>query len=122
MNNEIFAKRFKELRVNANVTQTEVSNYLGITKATVSYYESGKRMPSNKLIKKIANYFKVPIDYLLGMDYIMEDSNDEYLKDDTLLKIIRRSRTLSSFILDDPRTNVKLLEDYIDSINKKKKR
>lgn len=120
MNNEIFSKRFKELRVNAGVTQTEVSAYLGITKATVSYYESGKRMPSNAIIRKIANYFKVPIDFLLGMDYIMEDSNDEYLKDETLLKIIRRSKTLSSFILDDPRTNVRLLENFINSQNKNK--
>ena len=118
MNNEIFAKRFKELRINTGVTQTELSACLGITKATVSYYESGKRMPSNKMIKKIANYFKVPIDYLLGMDYIMEDSNDEYLKDETLLKIIRRSKTLSSFILDDPRTNVKKLEKFIENLNK----
>ena len=118
MDNEIFAKRFKELRVNMNVTQTEVSSYLGITKATVSYYESGKRMPSNLMIRKIANYFKVPIDYLLGMDYIKEDSNDEYLKDDTLLKIIRRSKILSSFILDDPRTNVKKLEKFIENLRK----
>ena len=118
MNNEIFAKRFKELRINTGVTQTELSSYLGITKATVSYYESGKRTPSNKMIKKIANYFKVPVDYLLGMDYIMEDSNDEYLKDDTLLKIIRRSKTLSSFILDDPRTNVKKLEKFIENLRK----
>ena len=48
----------------------------------------------------------------------MEDSNDEYLKDDTLLKIIRRSKTLSSFILDDPRTNVRALEDFINSKKK----
>lgn len=118
MNNEIFAKRFKELRMNSGVTQTEVSKYLGITKATVSYYESCKRMPSHSMIKKIATYFKVPIDYLLGMDYVMEDSNDEYLKDDTLLKIIRRSKTLSSFILDDPRINVKLLEKFIENLKK----
>ena len=118
MDNEIFAKRFKELRVNMGVTQTEVSRYLGITKATVSYYESGKRVPSHLMIKKIANYFKVPVDYLLGMDYIMEDSNDEYLKDDTLLKIIRRSKKLSSFILDDPRTNVKKLEKFIENLGK----
>lgn len=119
MDNEIFAKRFKELRINAGVTQTEVSKYLGITKATVSYYESGKRMPSNVIIRKIATYFKVPIDYLLGMDYVMEDSNDEYLKDETLLKIIRRSKDLASYILDDPRTNVRKLEAFIKSDKRK---
>lgn len=116
MNNEIFAKRFKELRLNNGITQTEFSEYLGVSKATISYYESGKRMPSNAQIRKIANYFKVPVDFLLGMDYIMEDSNDEYLRDETLLKIIRRSKKLSSFILSDPRSNVKKLEEYIDSL------
>ena len=118
MNSEIFASRFKSLRLNAGVTQTEISKFLGITKATVSYYESGKRVPSHSVMKKIAGYFKVPVDYLLGMDYVMEDSNDEYLKDNTLLKIIRRSKILCSFILDDPRTNVKLLENYISNIRK----
>ena len=118
MENNIFAKRFKELRINSGVTQTELSAYLGITKAAVSYYESGKRMPSNSMIKKIASYFKVPIDYLMGMDYIQEDSNDEYLKDETLLKIIRRSKILSSFILDDPRINVKKLEKFIENLRK----
>lgn len=119
MDDEIFAKRFKTLRLNLGVTQTEVSSYLGITKATVSYYESGKRMPSNEMLRKIATYFKVPVDYLLGMDYIMEDANDEYLKEETLLKIIRRSKKLSSFILDDPRTNVNKLEKLIDKIKNK---
>lgn len=116
--NNIFASRFKSLRLNAGVTQTEMSKYLGITKATISYYESGKRVPSHSVMRKISEYFKVPVDYLIGMDYVMEDSNDEYLKDETLLKIIRRSKILSSFILDDPRTNVKLLERYIVNITK----
>ena len=116
MNNEIFAKRFKELRINSGVTQTELSSHFGITKATISYYESGKRMPSSGMIKKIANYFRVPVDYLLGMDYVMEDANDEYLRDDALLRIIRRSRTLCSFILADPRTNVNKLEKFIETL------
>lgn len=116
--NNIFAGRFKSLRLNAGVTQTEISAYLGITKATVSYYESGKRVPSHSVMRKIAEYFKVPVDYLMGMDYVMEDSNDEYLRDETLLRIIRRSKVLSSFILDDPRTNVRLLENYIINITK----
>lgn len=116
MSKEIFAKRFKELRLNAGVTQTEFSKYLGLSKATISYYETGKRMPSNSQIRKIANYFKVPVDFLLGMDYIQEDSNDEYLRDETLLKIIRRSKKLSTFILSDPRSNVKKLEEYIDTL------
>lgn len=116
--NNIFASRFKSLRLNSGVTQTEISKYLGITKATVSYYESGKRVPSHSVMRKIAEYFKVPVDYLLGMDYVMEDSNDEYLKNEALLKIIRRSKILSSFILDDPRTNVRLLENFIAKLDK----
>ena len=41
-------------------------------------------------MRKISEYFKVPVDYLIGMDYVMEDSNDEYLKDETLLKYLEQ--------------------------------
>ena len=54
------------------------------------------------------------------IDNIEDENINFYLKDETLLKIIRRSKKLSSFILDDPRTNVKLLEKFI--MNTKRQR
>ena len=85
---------------------------LNLSSSILCYYESGEKTPSNETLIKIASYFQVSIDYLLGMDYILEEKNDDYLKDDTLLKIIRRSSKLSNFILKDPRTNVKIFRKF----------
>ena len=46
-------------------------------------------------------------------EVIAKKINQDYHFDERLLKIIKRSKTLSNFILDGPRSNVQLLENYI---------
>lgn len=60
------AQRLKELRNNKNVTQNDVANFLGITRPAYTAYESGKREPDDKTKIKLADYFDVTVDYLLG--------------------------------------------------------
>lgn len=60
------ANRIKELRCNANMTQTEFGDKFGIVKSTVSLYESGKSTPSDELKLRICKYFNVTLDYLVG--------------------------------------------------------
>lgn len=117
MMNFIFSKRLKELRMKNSLTLKKMGQDLKLSSSILCYYEKGDKMPSNKTLIKIAKYFKVSSDYLLGMDYILETKEETYLKDNTLLKIIRRTPKLANFILDDPRTNVKILENFIDNIN-----
>lgn len=63
----MFANTLKKLRENAGISQEELANALGISKSTVGMYEQGKRMPNtNTVLKKIAAYFGVTIDYLVG--------------------------------------------------------
>ncbi|MEY8415336.1 helix-turn-helix transcriptional regulator [Tissierella praeacuta] len=60
------AKRIKELRTEKNLTQEEFGKVFGIVKSTVSLYESGKSTPDDEIKKKIAEYFNVSLDYLMG--------------------------------------------------------
>lgn len=64
----------KELRLAKNLTQSELAERIGITKATISAYENGTRFPSYDVLLKIARLFNVTVDYLLGnslgKDYI----------------------------------------------------
>lgn len=62
----MFAKRLSELRENQGINQTELAKILTVAKQTVSNWESGNRTPDNEMICKIADYFNVSIDYLLG--------------------------------------------------------
>jgi len=58
--------RLKLLRENKKITQAELSTILKISPSTIGMYEQGRREPDSSTLKKIANYFNVSIDYLLG--------------------------------------------------------
>lgn len=65
-------KRITLLRQKANLTQQELANKLGVHRGTYSNYESGKREPDFEMVQKIAEFFKVPLDYLFGNSNIIE--------------------------------------------------
>ena len=61
-----FANRLRELRKEKNVNQQKLSNYLGYGYTAIANYESGRNEPSIDTICKIADYFDVTVDYLIG--------------------------------------------------------
>ena len=64
----IFADRLKECRKNINKTQREVAVALGISDRGYQNYETAVREPNHEITIKIADYFGVSIDYLLGRE------------------------------------------------------
>lgn len=78
MNNislDIFAQRLKKLRNDEGLTTRALGEILGVSNATISRYETGKRDPDLLVVKKIANYFNVSIEFLCGED-VNGDLND----------------------------------------------
>lgn len=63
---EIFAQRLKGLRKERKKTQTEMAQYLEIGLRAYQYYESATNYPNIPSLIKLADYFEVTIDYLLG--------------------------------------------------------
>lgn len=74
------AKRIKELRTEKNLTQEEFGKVFGIVKSTVSLYESGKSTPDDEIKKKIAEYFNVSLDYLMGASDIKNPYMNKNIK------------------------------------------
>lgn len=64
--------RIRELREKAGKQQKELAIDLGVSQPTVSDWESGRKIPSAKSTSKIADYFQVPIDYLLGRETVTD--------------------------------------------------
>ena len=63
---EIFAQRLKELRNKACRTSKEMSEFLGVSQRAYLYYESATHYPDVPGLIKLADYFGVSTDYLLG--------------------------------------------------------
>lgn len=64
----MFGDRLKELRKNKNLNQTDIAKMFDVTDATVSAWEVGKAQPSYDILTKLADYFNVSTDYLLGFN------------------------------------------------------
>lgn len=79
--------RLKSLRESRGISQKELSEQIGVSDVMVSMYEQGKKNPSIDTISKIADYFSVSVDYLLG-----KELTDDSLSYDKLLKIYTRGK------------------------------
>ena len=60
--------RIKQLRSKNGVRQVELANILGISQSTLSTWENGRYEPDIEAINRLADYFNVSVDYLLGRD------------------------------------------------------
>lgn len=58
--------RIRELREDRDLRQIDVSNATGIDQKTLSNYETGKTNPDSYAIIRLADFFGVSTDYLLG--------------------------------------------------------
>lgn len=62
----MFGKRLRYLRQQKGLKQKELSKILELSERAVGNYETDYRFPSQDILNKIADYFEVSIDYLLG--------------------------------------------------------
>ena len=67
--------RISELRKQAGMSQFQLAKVLDIATSTLGMYETGKREPSLKVMNRIANYFNVTTDYLLGRPEKKDDDD-----------------------------------------------
>ena len=63
---ENFKDRLKGLRKEKRFTQREMGEYLGITLRAYQCYEQGTRYPEFPGLIKLADFFDVSLDYLVG--------------------------------------------------------
>ena len=70
-----FGKQLKQLRLARKLTQTELANILGLSKPTISAYENETRVPDIHMATKIAKYFNVSVDKLLGTETQTESTD-----------------------------------------------
>lgn len=68
----MFADILKRLRKNRNLNQKQFANKVFVSPSAISQYETGRIMPSRETLERIAKYFDVSTDYLLGTSPIAE--------------------------------------------------
>lgn len=75
-------ERLKKLRKDKKLTQTQLGEKINVTKVSISGYESGDRSPDTDNLRRLADFFGVTTDYLLGRSddpELTEKEEDEKL-------------------------------------------
>ncbi|ASJ54447.1 transcriptional regulator [Brevibacillus formosus] len=76
-----FGQRLKQARKEAKKTQDQVAKILGLDYSTISKYENNHSQPDNETLTKLADYFGVSVDYLLGRttDFFVKERDNHYI-------------------------------------------
>jgi transcriptional regulator with XRE-family HTH domain len=109
----MLSTRLKGLRATKQISQADLSNILGVTQQAVGKWERDKTTPDYETLKKIASFFNVTTDYLLGNDTPSPSYYDDpevaemanRLKDDPDMKILfdaskKLSKNDLQFVID----------------------
>ena len=63
-----FSERLKELRTEKGIGQVELSKAINVSKGIISLWENNLREPKLSNLISLAEFFKVSIDYLAGIE------------------------------------------------------
>ena len=89
----MFPEILKQLRQSKKLNQKQFAKAIYISPSAVSQYETGHTMPSREMLERIARYFGVSTDYLLGSSQnavIEEALNSEYCSGVTVSSLINK--------------------------------
>ena len=59
-------QRIQDLRIDADMSQRELSEILHISQRSYSHYETGSRNIPIEMLIRLANYYEISLDYLVG--------------------------------------------------------
>lgn len=128
-----FAARISALRKEKNITQKAAADALGISQALLSHYEKGIRECNLSFIVKVASYYEVTTDYLLGYSDSRYGSDisleDDELESDSQLKPVTIMRSLLYLLnkAQESQSGINYFNDYfslsiikyLENVNKK---
>ena len=60
-------QRIRDLREDADLSQTEMGKIINLPQRTYAYYESGQRTIPPEILIKLSEYYNVSVDYILGL-------------------------------------------------------
>lgn len=113
-----FGERLSELRKKKKVSQSEVADYIELTVAAYQNYETGRREAGYEIISKLADFYGVTTDYLLGRpEATAPKSAIDSLVEEHSLHAIEESLLRMYFKLE-PKKRAEFMQSVLDDVQK----
>lgn len=93
-NNEAIGKKLKQLRVGRGLTQQQISEYLGLSRATISNQEIGRKAISVEKLKMLAKFYNVDLNFFYG-------ETEEISKNDVICLLERAKELFKNEYISD---------------------
>jgi transcriptional regulator with XRE-family HTH domain len=84
----MFSMRLKALRESKELSQHALATFLHYSQQSIAKWESGGGAPPAEVLSRIASFFGVSVDYLLGLDMVKEDQNEYATAKDLVMRLI----------------------------------
>jgi transcriptional regulator with XRE-family HTH domain len=78
MDNNVFGERLKKIRETRKYSQTDLAGKIGVSKTSLSAYESGTKKPSYEVVANIARVCGTSMDWLCGFGESENDSLNNF--------------------------------------------
>lgn len=88
MSENIITTRLRQLRDRIGVNQDVVAEACDISRVALTRYENGQRVPRAQIAARLADYYSVTVDYLLGRDDAPTQPQEKAPADDPLTEQI----------------------------------
>lgn len=119
----VFGDVLRELRQTKKLTMKELGEKIGLTESAVSMYERNVRRPNYEKLEKIADFFNVDMEYLLGKSNIPNRHTSSQITADINEDIMLILRAVKKMSEKDRKRMIQMLkiafqeefrEDYLD--------
>lgn len=100
-----FKDRLREIRKKNNISQAKLGEFLNYRYSTISNYESGRNEPSYDDLIKIAKFFDVSADYLLGLT-----ARKKYIEPEVVMAKVKEMESTTKTLLKQFEEIRKLME------------
>lgn len=116
-----FKYRIRDLRREKDITADELGNAVGVSRFSVSNWETGRNQPNNDILMKLCSYFNVSLDYLMGRTDVKQPykSTSAIKEDDFLVAFSNLSGELTE---EDKKSILKIAQSFAASNEAKKEK
>jgi len=116
---ELFSKKLSDLRKQKGLSQEQLAHELNISQSSISNYEAGVTNPDIDVLKRISDYFQIPISYLFSDEklgfYTQENDggNSGYVINSTLNVVSEKLIELYERIIQEKDAKIASLEEKL---------
>ncbi|MDY3988620.1 MAG: helix-turn-helix transcriptional regulator [Massilioclostridium sp.] len=121
----IISQRLKDLRSDADLNQQDVADAVNVTQSSISNYELGVNLPDLDVVIKLAKFFNVSSDYLLGITDVKtswSDMKDHIILPSGKVPITKFLRDVKSLDTNDRESLIRVLNLALNQVKYAKKK